>query len=431
VVALVAGTIAVVATPGAAGAAVGPVVIPNGYVDAGTLHLELGAVDEFRWESLLATGQAGQVLRQSIGDNRCIVTLGGPDTLVALSAGNQQPGIANDAIGVFSGGSRGTPCSRVTWVSPTDHEQPLTLSLAGKLAPVKILRADLDIEVKSNAAIRADLLVGGVPTGTPFILRSGSSIVPGGSPDPGSLIFDCGARSDSGPDAGTADNCRFVLDGVVAGLPNGLFDGVRLTPLAGEFSLEGGADAPNWADSLFALATLTPTGTVTCPSSSGAPSTLVSQTGPDFSLTGSRGEDAQGTCDPLDYDLTFTGRKVTFLERISPDPDATFLFRVTFSTESAPSGNPRNIAPTKFSFDTDPSHTVFNLLACQGTLQFDSGGNFTGIADILTNPALDLLRGLDGVQYACAFDQVVDLVGSRQVQVTQGIYLIGDWNSFR
>jgi hypothetical protein len=35
------------------------------------------------------------------------------------------------------------------------------------------------------------------------------------------------------------------------------------------------------------------------------------------------------------------------------------------------------------------------------------------------------------VQYACVFDESVELVGAGLVQLTQGVYLIGDWTKFR
>jgi hypothetical protein len=53
------------------------------------------------------------------------------------------------------------------------------------------------------------------------------------SSDPNSSI--CAARSDSGPDAGPADNCLWRIDGILG-------DSFRLTPEVGEFSLEGGGD---------------------------------------------------------------------------------------------------------------------------------------------------------------------------------------------
>jgi hypothetical protein len=403
---------------GAAGATGGPPEkppLPEGFVDAGILHLETGWRDKFWWEG------AGGGLRgiQNIGDNKCVLKLTGPQTLASVSAGSQQPGFVDNSIGVFSGGSKGTPCGRVS-----AGEQPLTVKLAGLLDPLSIIRAALDVEVKGNAVVQADLFLDGAPAGQ-FILRSGRSIVGGqGSHTPGSPIFNCSAKSDSGPDAGPLDNCKWRFDG--------LFDEIRLTALTGEFSLEGGADG--WIDeSRFYLAERQvppPTGTVNCPGQ--GDNNFVPQDPEGTAvLTGSRQQDAgnPGACEPIDYDLTFDGKEANFVKRGAGVPNATFLFDITFNAEPGSGGNPLSIPPTRFEFDAAPG-TLFELAGCKGTPQFDEAGNFIGISDILT-AGLDLLPKVDGVQYSCAFDQRVKVVGPNAVQVTQGIYLIGDWRSFR
>ena len=62
---------------------------------------------------------------------------------------------------------------------------------------------------------------------------------------------------------------------------------------------------------------------------------------------------------------------------------------------------------------------------------YDDNGDFAGIVDVLTTPGFDLVPGAPGVQYACVFDESAELVGSGLVQLTQGVYLIGDWTKFR
>jgi hypothetical protein len=306
--------------------------------------------------------------------------------------------------------------------------EAVTLALAGELDGGLVHRAELDIEVKAGAKVVATLFHGTTAAGS-FQLRSGSSIVGGqGSTTPGSAIFNCGAQSDSGPDAGAKDNCRWVF--------NGLFDKVMLTAAAGSFSLEGGSDALDLAPSTFFLAETAPTGTVTCPSDEapGLPSALVPQTGEDYAVTGSRGEDADGrdVCVPVDYDLTFDGTTLEFTKRGPLNPNATFLFQTTFSPEAIGSGGGTfGLAPTRHRFDNDPTSTVFDLEGCQGTPTYDDDGEFSGIADVLTAPGFDLVPGAPGVQYACVYDESTELVGPGQVQLTQGVYLIGDWTKFR
>lgn len=131
------------------------------------------------------------------------------------------------SVGFFQGGlgvrakgeGTGTPCGRVDGL-----EQSLTLALAAPLTTHAIDVAELDIEAKFNATVRAELYLGTslqraetLPTGT---------------------------KSDSGPDSGDRDNFRWRIPAPDA--PLTLFDRVVLrvdpsTP-AGAFSLEGGSD---------------------------------------------------------------------------------------------------------------------------------------------------------------------------------------------
>jgi hypothetical protein len=430
--AVVAAVLVAVSGPTSSAAATRPAP-PAGYVAAGVLRLSTGATDRVVWQSEPTTAQpAGTTLgTQNLGERRCLLTSDGPDTLLSFTAGTRPAGLVKDSIGVFGGSlsdpagstSRGVPCSRVD-----AGGEALTLELAGKVDEELIHRADLDVEVKSGAKIVATLFRGTTAAGR-FELRSGSSIVAGqGSATPGSPIFNCSARSDSGPDSGALDNCRFVFDG--------LFDKITLTAAAGSFSLEGGADATTLTPSTFYLAEDAPTGTVTCPSDEapGFPSDLVPQEGADYSVTGYRSEDADGraVCTPIDYDLTFDGSTLQFTKRGPLNPNATFVFNTTFSPEpTGTSGGTFGLPPTRHVFDNDPTSTVFDLVGCKGTPQYDADGNFTGIADILTTPGFDLVPGAPGVQYACVFDDGTRLVGSGTVQVTQQVFLIGDWSKFR
>lgn len=406
---------------------------PTGYAAAGVLRLSTGATDRVVWQSEPTAGQpAGATLgTQNLSERRCLLTSDGPDTLLSFSAGTRPAGLVKDSIGVFGGSlsdpvgstSRGVPCSRVE-----AGGEALTLELAGKVDEKLVHRVDLDVEVKSGAKIVATLFRGTTAAGR-FELRSGSSIVAGqGSATPGTAIFNCSARSDSGPDSGAQDNCRFAFDG--------LFDQVTLTAASGSFSLEGGADATTLAPSTFYLAEDAPTGTVTCPSDEtpGLTSELVPQEGAGYSVTGYRSEDADGrpVCTPIDYDLTFDGSTLQFTKRGPLNPNATFVFNTTFLPEpTGTSGGTFGLPPTRHVFDNDPTSTVFDLLGCKGTPQYDGDGNFTGIANILTTPGFDLVPGAPGVQYACVFDEGTRLVGSGTAQLTQGVFLIGDWSKFR
>ena len=342
------------------------------------------------------------------------------------------PGFVGDSIGVYGGSptapksstSRGVPCSRVD----ASGNEALTVALAGKLDSGLIHRAELDVEVKSGAKIVATLFDGTTAAGRFELPERQLHRERSGSTTPGARPSTATRGPTRVPTPGAADNCRWVF--------NGLFDRVTLTAQASSFSLEGGSDSSGLAPSTFFLAEQAPTGTVTCPSDVGPGTTsdLVPQTGDDYSVTGSRGEDADGRalCVPVDYDLTFDGTTLDFTKRGPLNPNATFLFRTTFSPEpTGTGGGTFGLAPTKHRFDNDPTSTVFDLEGCEGTPVYDDNGDFAGIADVLTTPGFDLVPGAPGVQYACVFDESVELVGSGLVQLTQGVYLIGDWTKFR
>jgi hypothetical protein len=123
-------------------------------------------------------------------------------------------------------------CYRIT----ANLGESVTFGLGSAIDASAFYRLELDFEVKQNAAFLLEIIIGGTVTDQ-FYLRSGLSIQAGeGSTSPGSPdhIFNCVAQSDSGPDAGARDNCRWMVDA--------LGQQFRLIPLVGEGSLEGGGD---------------------------------------------------------------------------------------------------------------------------------------------------------------------------------------------
>ena len=196
---------------------------------------------------------------QSLPTNKCEVQPDPADTgtpapdLVALDADGKGPGISKNSLGQKSGGSQGVACGRVS------GSERLELSLVDTdvLDGLEIFQAELDIEVKKDGWVQATVTIldsSGTPQelAGPYELRTGSSIDPtqGAPPtansvvisaddplDPYSHIANCGALSDSGPDAGNLDNCRWVI---IPGVP---FDTIEFTILEGEFGLEGGKDS--------------------------------------------------------------------------------------------------------------------------------------------------------------------------------------------
>jgi hypothetical protein len=211
-----------------------------------TLRLHLGS-DGTRF----VYSNGGDPITQTIGPPKnCLITVDGP--LAGLDGSDRGPGLKDGSIGIKSGGSTGVPCSRV------DSTEDLTISLQGVPDAV---RATLDLELKGS--VRVDIVVsrGGTEVDT-FQVRAGGGIVPGQGVDGSQSapfvatataaqpIANCRNASDSGPDAGPADNCRLTIE------PASSFDAVEFRPVSGEVSLEGSADfgSDPAFDTVFTLA---------------------------------------------------------------------------------------------------------------------------------------------------------------------------------
>ena len=391
----------------------------GGLPDDGVLRLQLGAVDRLVWETP-STSDTNPT--QSLFDRRsltgrsfdkCLLQIGAigdAPTLLGFAAGvptSNQPGFAYDAIGVFGGGggstARGVDCSRV------GANESLTLSLVGSLSGRIAYRSELDIEVKQSARILATASAGG--SSTTWELRSGASIVSGqGSTVPGSPIFNCNAASDSGSDSGPNDNCRWTIPGV--------WDSLELRTLAGEWSLEGGADFGSNAfanNSLFFLTRAS--GILDC-----GDTTITAGGGGSALVSGSRLANAGGSaCVPIPYLLESTGNNVSFLKDLLGQTDAAVVFDITWTIENAMS-----LPAIPLSFHSFDGVTFFDLDVCVGTPSFDTSGNLTGLSGV---PDLD--PSLPGNQYACVSTQQVDYVDTDTIEVRQRIYLEGDWTAGR
>lgn len=200
-----------------------------------TLRLHLGS-DGTRF----VYSNGGDPITQEIGaPKNCGITVSGP--LAAIDGSDRGPGLKDGSIGIKTGGSTGVPCSRV------DDTEDLMVSLVGVPAAV---RAALDLELKGS--VRVDLVVtrGGTEVDT-FQIRAGGGIVPGVGVDGSATapftatatsaepIVNCRNASDSGPDAGPADNCYVTIE------PASEFDAVEFRPVSGEVSLEGSSDYGN------------------------------------------------------------------------------------------------------------------------------------------------------------------------------------------
>jgi len=204
--------------------------------------------DYWQWDGAIP------VVTQNIAaGGNCLINQPSSPSLVSLQTSPaDRAGYKDHSIGVKSGGSTGVPCSRV------DGSETLTILLAGGLADNVMLSAELDLELKKNAVVTATFLNNGVGVGPTLEVRSGTNVsaLPVDDTAPFTAIStaadtsdNCGGSSDSGPDSGPSDNCRWTID------PGVEFDAVRLSATSGEVSLEGGGDfgTDPANDSLFFL----------------------------------------------------------------------------------------------------------------------------------------------------------------------------------
>jgi hypothetical protein len=399
----------------------------GGLPDEGVLRLQLGDVDRLTWVTPSTTDvdiyQTIHDLRDLTGRARdkCILAVipdEKPPNLVKFTAGvptSNQPGIFGDSIGVFSGGSgtaaRGVDCGRA------GVNESLTLKLASAVSGRVARRAELDVEVKQNARIRAIARLGANISST-WELRSGGGIVPGeGSSTPGDPIFNCSAVSDSGPDAGAADNCRWVIDGV--------WDSLELVTLAGEWSLEGGSDWGGQANANRTDIYLTrASGILDC----GASTITAGDGTVSASITGLRLPNATGTaCVPIPYLLDATENSVRFEKDLFGQTDAAIIFTIEWLQEAAVFP----IAPTVQFFGASTTPVPIGL--CVGTP--NPGGDPFNTTDLditaFVPSAIDQDPTLPDIQYGCLLSETTDYVGTDLIKVTQLIYLRGDWAANR
>jgi len=209
-----------------------------------TLRLHLGSDGT---EFVYSNG--GDPVTQAIGTPKnCQITVEGP--LASIDGSDRGPGLKDGSIGIKTGGSTGVPCARV------DATEDLTVSLDGVPAAV---RASLDLEFKGD--VRLDIVVSRGDDVETFQVRAGGGIVAGEGVDGSATapftatatsaepVVNCRNASDSGPDAGPADNCYVTIE------PTSAFDAVEFRPVSGEVSLEGSSDYGNDPafDTIFVL----------------------------------------------------------------------------------------------------------------------------------------------------------------------------------
>ena len=280
---------------------------------AGILRLHLGAQDYFRFDP---SGGGDPTQTNIVPGSGCKVSLANSSLVTATVGGGNGAalGLVSDGLGVRQlQEGNGTPCGQVNGTA-----QSMTIALAGVLGNKVADRAELDIEGKYNAKVKAEMFMDGSPVAT--------------------QMFGTGAASDSGPDSGDGDNYRIEIENV-------LFDAIRLsvdpsTP-TGAFSLEGGADgtasgavgstlASDTKDSLFRISGAE--GVLNC-------GETVTETGapgePDATVQRLNNAECRKVLYSLDSTSDTDSEDIHFVKDLSDQPNASFFVTIDWDNEVA------------------------------------------------------------------------------------------------
>ncbi|MGE0819417.1 MAG: hypothetical protein AB7O74_12210, partial [Candidatus Nanopelagicales bacterium] len=349
----------------------------------------------------------------------------------SASPSTATPGFAYLAIGANGSKQNGTACSQVE----ASSSESVTLNLDGSsltsiLGPLVGTSARLDVEVKFDAIIRADLL--GAPSGTPsFMLYSGSN-ASGRSTSPTEYV--CQLRSDSGPDSGANDNCTWPIS--AAGLT---FTGIRLTAVSGQFALKGGGDyaVPTEHYTTIDVAAQSD-GTLDCDSANVASVTGGGQlAGITITRLPNGDADGDGAADPctaIGYDLDATLKTATFHK---PDDGQAAQFTTSITRTFSPAINPVPALAVDWEDGTGAhnlgfcSAAVFSGSAAAPSFDWTYLKNNAAVVDP-SNPNASPYNRYDqspatpGVQHACIYAQSDNLQDDGSVVAADQVYFTGD-----
>lgn len=384
--------------------------------------------------------------------NKCAAGFVAGDPELVTIAGSPYPlGIGPTSLGVYDN-AKGTDCYRISASKHEFIEVRLGKDIKTKGAN-SISKLELDLELKQDAVFELWVTRGGTRLAKPFVLESGRKQ---GTTDVASTlgVFKCAATSasDSGPDSGPSDNCRWSLDLDV----NTIGDGFDLVATNGEGSAEGGGDfgisayvsntliyltdaivgalgcqTGNADKSAFTPAIVNPVNGATCQvtridtGSIGGPACasnvgyvmreLPEDVGKGCEILKSSGEQLAAILD------------VTFPEEAwqgLPDADASSPYY----------GKP---VPTRtwVTFGTSP--TKYYPDRCIGTLVTDSNGNQTIDEVLKPGTGYDFITTTAHKEWACILEDEAIYIGnspypaSAQMQIRQKILFWGDFQGGR
>ncbi len=401
-------------------AAIGVHADTSPVVPKGVLTLQLGAVDQFIWGPTQQT--------QAITGTRCALSTG--STLMAVTTTASIPGINSDSIGIAGTASSGVPCGRVSV-----GEGALRLTLGSALAGLVVTKGSFDMEVKKNAVIKAVTYdqVGGAPSQTYYLVTGTSKNNPQYSQLPNAdLTSSC--HSDSGPDSGASDNCRWNI--------TGQWTKIEFSALVGEFGLEGGADGSG--ATTFDVGQVGD-GFLGCPTSQESnvilppPDPVPGQP----TISGTRlgnvdDPNAPGgapECVAVPYDISttcptgVTGACTNFeYDPLSQGTNMTFSFHWEWPPEVIPVGGIEGVDPTvQFFINGNPVGVELDF--CPEIVPQYDDGVFIGIDP--AHPVIDQ-DSAAGTQAGCLLSrQVKQLDEPNKIQVIEDAYVQGDYAARR
>jgi hypothetical protein len=246
-----------------------------------------------------------------------------------------------------------------------------------------------------------------------------------GSPD---RILNCQAQSDSGPDSGARDNCRWTVD--VLG------QAFRLVALNGEGSLEGGGDFGTnaYANNTLIYLTKAAIGALGC-SSSQVPQGTNTATVGDGTTTAQCGvtrvdpTGLGGSCTTaIGYVLRPSAGAAKGCE-LNKAPGEQLAASVDILFPPEPSSALGTEPPTQIQFSTNvPGQLVsFVPQRCIGTVVPDRNGQPT-IEEVLSVPSFvqDVVTATPQKDWACILNNTQEYYGAGQMRVRQTILFWGD-----
>jgi hypothetical protein len=392
-------------------------VITGALGSQGTLYLDLGAVDEFRWVK-----PDTSVKRESVSDlkdstglyaDACKLALGVDPLrnapLVAITTTGGTPGFSKyrNWIGVRE--QSGCSCGQVA------AGQSLSMALTGDLTGYAVNHTELMISARSSVVIRADVTYPGQAAKT-FYFKSGLSAT--GTPGPNDTFCDTGVRERDDDDHRVSCSWKF----------DGLWDHAMFTTVgSGKWAIAG-------PSSHFDL--VKPDGVLACPG--GGDNTTIDAGVPGTSplVSGVRNPNVDGSaCTPIPYNLTSScdatnpanGCKTVFqYDPLGQGSSMSFTFHTEWPLEPVPAPPPPGVAQVKptLQFFVNGSPTGIELNFCP-EIVINPDGTVTGVPN-----DQDTSVGAPGIQAGCLIKRQVNQVGNK-IQLIEDAYVQGDYTTIR